>query len=55
MNELIESFGGKSSSSVSKNTSFVVAGEAAGSKLTKAHDLGITVLTPSEFVEMLGL
>ncbi len=55
MNELIESFGGRSSSSVSKNTSLVVAGKSAGSKLTKAQELGITVLTPHEFVEMLGL
>ena len=55
MNELIESFGGKSSSSVSKNTSLVVAGEAAGSKLTKAQELGVTVITPDEFAKMLGV
>jgi DNA ligase (NAD+) len=55
MNELIERAGGKASSSVSKNTSFVVAGESAGSKLDKANELGLTVLSPDEFVELLGL
>lgn len=55
MNELIEAAGGKSSSSVSKNTSFVVAGESAGSKLDKANELGITVLSPDEFATLLGL
>ena len=55
MNELIEAAGGKSSSSVSKNTSFVVAGESAGSKLDKANELGVTVLSPDEFAVMLGL
>jgi DNA ligase (NAD+) len=55
MNELIESFGGVASSSVSKKTSLVVAGESAGSKLVKAQELGITILTPREFAEMLGL
>jgi DNA ligase (NAD+) len=55
MNELIEAAGGKSSSSVSKNTSFVVAGESAGSKLEKANELGVTVLSPDDFVELLGL
>ena len=51
--ERIELCGGKVSGSVSKKTSFVVAGENAGSKLKKAHDLGIPVLTESEFLEML--
>ena len=49
---IIEKFGGKTSSSVSKKTSYVLAGEDAGSKLTKAQSLGITVITEAEFEEM---
>lgn len=51
--EKIELFGGKASGSVSKKTSYVVAGEAAGSKLRKATELGIPVLNEKEFLKML--
>lgn len=51
--EMIELRGGKASGSVSKKTSYVVAGENAGSKLTKAQTLGIPVLTEDEFLQML--
>ena len=51
--ELIEKFGGKTSGSVSKKTSYVLAGEDAGSKLTKANELGVTVITEEEFGEMI--
>ncbi len=50
---IIESFGGKSSGSVSKKTSFVLAGENAGSKLTKAESLGIRIISEDEFEEMI--
>jgi len=49
---IIEKFGGKTSSSVSKKTSYVLAGEDAGSKLTKAQNLGVTIITEAEFEEM---
>ena len=51
--KLIEDNGGKTSSSVSKKTSYVLAGEEAGSKLTKAQSLGIPILTEEEFLQML--
>ena len=52
--ELIEKHGGKCAGSVSKKTNYVVAGEAAGSKLEKAKELGIPVLTEEELKSMLG-
>lgn len=51
--EIIEKNGGKTSSSVSKKTDFVLAGESAGSKLTKAQTLGISVLSEEEFLNMI--
>ena len=51
--EIIERFGGKTSSSVSKKTSYVLAGEEAGSKLTKAQSLGVPVITEQEFEDMI--
>ena len=50
---LIEKFGGKTSSTVSKKTDYVLAGEEAGSKLTKAQNLGITIITEDEFMKMI--
>lgn len=51
---LVEIHGGKASSSVSKKTSFVLAGEDPGSKLTKAKELGVNIITLEQFLEMLG-
>ena len=51
----IKMMGGKTSSSVSKKTSFVIAGENAGSKLDKAQDLGVIILNEDEFLSMVGL
>ncbi|GAA1247290.1 NAD-dependent DNA ligase LigA [Kitasatospora nipponensis] len=54
MNELVERAGGKASSSVSKRTTLLVAGEKAGSKRAKAEELGITIVTPEEFAALVA-
>ena len=51
--EIIENYGGKTASSVSKKTDFVLAGEAAGSKLTKAQQLGVRIISEAEFADMI--
>ena len=51
--EIIEKMGGKTSSSVSKKTDYVLAGEEAGSKLTKAQSLGVAIISEAEFEEMI--
>jgi DNA ligase (NAD+) len=53
--EIIEKAGGKTTESVSKKTSYVLAGEAAGSKLEKAHKLGVPVLSEDDLKRMLGI
>ena len=52
--QLVEKFGAKSSSSVSKKTNFVVAGKKAGSKLKKAEDLGVKILNEDEFIKFIN-
>ncbi len=52
--EIIEKFGGKTSSSVSKKTDYVLAGEEAGSKLTKAQNLGVRIISEKEFLDMIN-
>ena len=51
--DIIEKYGGKTSSSVSKKTTYVIAGEGGGSKLTKANSLGINVIDENKFIEMI--
>lgn len=50
--DIIDKFGGKTSSSVSKKTSYVLAGQEAGSKLIKAQNLGVEIITEQQFEEM---
>ena len=54
IHRIIEREGGKASGSVSSKTSYLVAGEAAGSKLDKAKELGVTVLTEDEFLALVS-
>ena len=52
--EKVKLLGGKVSSSVSKNTRYVIAGENPGSKLTKAENLGVKILTEQEFLDLIA-
>ena len=52
--EIIEKFGGKTSSSVSKKTNYVLAGEDSGSKLVKAQSLGVTIISEQDFENMIN-
>jgi len=52
INAKIEELGAKAGSAISKNTDYLIAGEKAGSKLTKARELGVTVLTEQQFLSM---
>ena len=54
MNSLIASLGATAGSSVTRKTDYLVCGEKAGSKLSKARELGVRVLTPEEFFQMAG-
>ena len=51
--DIIEKYGGKTSGTVSKKTDYVLAGEEAGSKLTKAQKLGVEVISEEQFLEMI--
>ena len=53
LSDIIEDFGGKTSSSVSTKTTYVLAGEEAGSKLDKAQKLGIKIISEEDFIKMI--